>query len=211
VYKTLFSGQHESLLGLSVYPDIRLEQVMEQGQSLNALVSKIINKMDAVFRENIDVTRVIVQGDTSTSFAIALAAFHHKLRIIHVEAGLRTHSKCSPFPEEMNRVLISRLADIHLCPTLRALKNLELEGITTHVYNVGNTVVDIFESVKKTTCTDFPLADRFHDKPYILVTLHRRENRGDRMNSLWAQLNSLSERHMFVYVTHPSLPQARES
>ena len=118
LYKTLFSGQHKDLFkqfkNYLPKPDFTLD-TMEKQQSLNKLSSKIFAQFD-----NIDltgITHVIVQGDTTTAYILANAAFNKKLKIIHLEAGLRTYNKYSPFPEEMNRKLISNIADIHLCPT----------------------------------------------------------------------------------------------
>ena len=196
---TLFSGQHQDLIKdfytLVEKPNIVLEDVMEKGQNLDSLVSKILLKMSFVFGNN-NVDNVIIQGDTSTSFAIALSSFHHKKNIIHVEAGLRTFDKYSPFPEEMNRVIISRLANVHLCPTSIALENLKKENIIDNVYNVGNTIVDMFDFVFRNTTMNERIKKLIPEKnDYILVTLHRRENRGKKMENMWFQLNELSEKY----------------
>ena len=208
---TLFSGQHQDLIkdfyNLVEKPNIILQDVMEKGQNLNSLVAKILNKMTEVFNNNY-IEKVIIQGDTSTSFAIALSSFHHKKEIIHVEAGLRTFDKYSPYPEEMNRVMISRLADIHLCPTTIAVENLKKEGIIEKVFNVGNTVVDMFNFVSRNKhMNEFTKNIISKNKDYILVTLHRRENRGERMLDMWKQLNKINN---IIYITHPSLPQVKE-
>lgn len=210
VFKTLFSGQHATLLDVvAANPDIVLSDIMEHGQSLNALVSKILTQMDRVF-ETETFTSVIVQGDTSTSFAIAFAAFQRKINIIHVEAGLRTGNKYSPFPEEVNRLMISRIADVHFCPTARSVNNLLIENIHESVFNVGNTVVDAYHQIIKTTTPNENLKNIL-ELPFILVTLHRRENRGNKMESIWQQLNQLSSLYSFVYITHPSIPNAKDT
>ena len=153
---------------------------------------------------------VIIQGDTSTSFAIALSSFHHKKNIIHVEAGLRTFDKYSPFPEEINRVMISRLANVHLCPTSIALENLKKENIIDNIYNVGNTIVDMFDFVSRNKTMNERIKNIISEQnDYILVTLHRRENRGKKMENMWFQLNELSEKYNIIYITHPSLPDAK--
>ena len=215
-FLTLFSGQHSDLISqfynLVSLPDIILEGVMERGQTLNKLVSKILVKMDSVFQENKKIEKVIVQGDTSTSYAISLSGFHHNKKIIHVEAGLRTWDKNSPFPEEMNRVMISRLADIHLCPTVKSVENLKKEGILEEVYLVGNTVVDTFEYVSKNTEVPDKIKEIILGKKFVVVTLHRRENRGERIKEMWRELNELSrsEDFKFIYIAHPSLPESKE-
>ena len=100
---------------------------MEHNQTLNKLVSKILVKMNDIF-EKYDISNIIIQGDTSTAYGIALSGFYHK-KIIHIEAGLRTNNKYSPYPEEINRRLISQLADIHICPTKISVENLKNEKI----------------------------------------------------------------------------------
>ena len=179
-YKTLFSGQHKDLFKqFKKYlptPDFIME-TMEKKQSLNKLSSKIFAQID-----NIDltgITHVMVQGDTTTAYILAMAAFNKKLKIVHLEAGLRTHNKYNPFPEEMNRKLISSIADIHLCPTEITVNNLKKEGITKNVYLVGNTIVDAFKLISNDK--------KELEQPTLLVTLHRRENR-KHMKVLWDQL-----------------------
>ena len=202
---TLFSGQHEDLIkdfsSLVRKPDIILENIMEKGQTLNRLISKILLKLDNIFNAY-DIKNVIIQGDTSTAYAIALSAFHHQKKIIHVEAGLRTHDKYSPFPEEMNRSIISKLTDIHLCPTVNAVENLKKEGINDNVFNTGNTIVDMFNIIDQKS--------QSKEEDYFLVTLHRRENRGEKMIKMWSQLNELSKKYNIIYITHPSLPESKD-
>lgn len=207
-FQTLFSGQHVDLFEdfklLIPKPTYILIDVMKKGQSLNQLSSKILDKIDQILLDH-EITNVIIQGDTTTAYSIALASFHHNKRIIHLEAGLRTHNKKSPFPEEMNRRLISQLADIHLAPTTFAVQNLKREGITKGVHCVGNTVVDAFDMIElsSTQLLQLPVKD------YILVTLHRRENRGKKMKIMWRQLSKLSEKYQLVYILHPSLRSAK--
>lgn len=196
-YKTLFSGQHKDLFNqFKKYlptPDFIME-TMEKKQSLNKLSSKIFDQID-----NIDltgITHVMVQGDTTTAYILAMAAFNKKLKTVHLEAGLRTHNKYNPFPEEMNRKLISSIADIHLCPTEIAVNNLKKEGITENVYLVGNTIVDAFKLISN--------GKKELKQPTLLVTLHRRENR-KHMKVLWDQLNIISKTKRIVYLVHPSL------
>lgn len=229
-YITLFSGQHETIIDqfIDLYqkPTIKLQNIMKHNQSLNMLVSKILVAMEGIYSSYKNIDCIIVQGDTSTSYGIALSAFHYQKKIIHVEAGLRTFNKYSPFPEEMNRVMISRLSDIHLCPTSRAVANLLSEGISKNVYNVGNTIVDMYKYILENKPIEeyskvYEIIKNSYKDDYIyfVVTLHRRENRGDKMNNMWKQLNDISYNNLddvrynkfkIVYITHPSLPESKD-
>ncbi len=213
LYKTLFSGQHENLIeDFYKYidkPDFVFNNIMVHGQTLNELSSKILLQSNNLFKEN-KFTNIIVQGDTTTAYSLALSAFHFQIPVIHLEAGLRTNDKYSPFPEEINRRLISQIANIHLCPTKLSIKNLEKEGIINNVHLVGNTVVDIYKYIFENAKPSRKIKDIIDNyKDYIVVTLHRRENRGEKMNIMWNQLNELSNKNKFVYITHPSLPDSK--
>lgn len=214
-FKTLFSGQHENLIeDFYKYidkPDFIFYNIMEHGQTLNQLSSKILLQSNKLFQEKKDVLKyVMVQGDTTTAYSLALSAFHFQIPVIHLEAGLRTNDKYSPFPEEINRRLISQIASIHLCPTTLSVENLQKEQITNGVYLVGNTVVDIYKYIFENTIPSNKIQDIIdNNKEYIVVTLHRRENRGDKMFSMWEQLNTLSSKYNFIYITHPSLPDSK--
>lgn len=202
--KTLFSGQHVDLFqqfkNYLPTPDY-IMNTMEKNQSLNKLSSKIFNQIDSIDLSGIKY--IIVQGDTTTAYIIAMAAFNKKIKVIHLEAGLRSHDKYSPFPEEINRKLISNIADIHLCPTEIAVNNLKKEGIIKNIYQVGNTVVDAFETILKKN------KKKIVNETY-LVTLHRRENR-DKIYLLWNQLNEIAKTTRIIYLVHHSLKkEARE-
>ena len=212
-FKTLFSGQHETLIeDFYKYidePDFTFTNIMEHGQTLNQLSSKILLQSNKLFLEN-TFSNVIVQGDTTTAYTLALSAFHFQIPVIHLEAGLRTNDKYSPFPEEINRRLISQIASIHLCPTKMSIENLQKEQITNGVHLVGNTVVDIYKYIFENTIPSNKIQDIIdNNKEYIVVTLHRRENRGDKIHSMWKQLNILSSKYKFIYITHPSLPDSK--
>lgn len=210
-YKTLFTGQHLDLVkdyyNLIGDPDYTLENVLKPGQSLNQLVSKILSKTDILLTENI---KLIVQGDTSTAFAVALAGFQNNNKVIHLEAGLRTFNIRSPFPEEANRSLISKISDIHFCPTRKAVANLKAEGIKKNVFLVGNTIVDSFkyideygipsEGVKKIVSKN---------TPYIICTLHRRENKKN-LVKLWRDINKIHNRKKIIYINHPSITKSAQ-
>ena len=213
-FKTLFSGQHENLIkDFYKYidePDYVFTNIMEHGQTLNQLSSKILLQSNQLFIDN-TFSHVIVQGDTTTAYSLALSAFHFQIPVIHLEAGLRTNDKYSPFPEEINRRLISQISSIHLCPTKMSIENLQKEQITNGVHLVGNTVVDIYKYIFENTIPSNKIQDIIdNNKEYIVVTLHRRENRGDKIFSMWNQLNTLSSKYKFVYITHPSLPDSKK-
>ncbi len=211
--KVLFSGQHKDLIHNFkhlVYNDIILENIMEHNQTLNKLVSKILVKMNDIF-EKYDISNIIIQGDTSTAYGIALSGFYHKKKIIHIEAGLRTNNKYSPYPEEINRRLISQLADIHICPTKISVENLKKENIINNIYLCGNTIVDMYNIIKNNYNPDLKIEEIINKyNKYIIVTLHRRENRGNKIETMWKQLNNLSNKKdiKYIYISHPSLPDS---
>ncbi len=213
-FKTLFSGQHENLIN-DFYkyidkPDFIFMNIMEHGQTLNQLSSKILLQSNKLFQEN-KFSNIIIQGDTTTSFTLALSAFHFKIPIIHLEAGLRTNDKYSPFPEEINRRLISQIASIHLCPTKISVENLYNENIIENVYLTGNTIVDMYDYIQKNSNPDIYIENLIKEnKKYYVVTLHRRENRGEKITKMWDQLNKLSNKYKFIYISHPSLPKSKE-
>ena len=187
-YKTFFTGQHTDLLKKAEKPDHILS--IEDGPNrLDSIVQSILNK-EEIFD---DITCVMVQGDTSSAFATALAAFHRKIPVAHLEAGLRTYDKYSPYPEEFNRCAISALAEMHLCPTKVSASNLKKEG-RTGVHIVGNTVLDNLNDVKTTTSNT------------VMVTLHRREKL-DEIGDWFKEVNKLAKKHKdldFVLPIHPN-------
>lgn len=217
IFKTLFTGQHVDLLhqfvDLIPTPNYTFN-VMEKNQSLSILTSKILIQMQSIFDENNDITQVIVQGDTTSSYGIALASFYNMIPVIHVEAGLRTFNSMSPYPEEMNRCLISKIAKIHLAPTQNAVDNLEKENIKDYVYNVGNTIVDSYKFIIDNYSISTEISKIVREYPkYLVVTLHRRENRGEKIKNMWRQLNKVSEIFpdvKIIYIKHHSLPEVRK-
>jgi UDP-N-acetylglucosamine 2-epimerase (non-hydrolysing) len=158
-YKMLFTGQHVDLLS-KVEGDIHKINIQDGPNRLDSIVASIINN-ESIF-ENIDT--VIVQGDTTSVFAVALAAFHRRIKIVHLEAGLRTFNKNHPFPEEFNRRAVAAMADIHLSPTDICTNNLEKERVDGKIFTVGNTVLDNLVDIKP----------EYTNK--IVITMHRREN-----------------------------------
>ena len=210
-HKTFFTGQHLDLIKdfsqLSGQPDYHLENTMEHNQSLNSLFSKIVKNSDEIIAQ--DDFKVIVQGDSSTSYAAALAAFYNKKDVIHIEAGLRTHNLQSPFPEEGNRVMISHIANMHFCPTRKSVENLNKEGIQNNVYLVGNTVVDSYNLILKNFKAPSKISEIIKDtQNYYLATLHRRENRNNNFIKIWNDLNTIAKNKKIIYITHPSVPDA---
>tara|TARA_R110000824_G_scaffold261563_2_gene450186 strand:+ start:50 stop:1069 length:1020 start_codon:yes stop_codon:yes gene_type:complete len=159
-YKLLFTGQHVDLLA-GIDESIERLVISDEGENrLDSIVASIMSTVH-VF----DGARaVLVQGDTTSVMAMALAAFHRRIPVIHLEAGLRTYDKNNPYPEEINRQIVSRIADIHLCPTEGSKENLVREGVGGKIYVVGNTVLDNLVEI----------TPQYTNK--VIVTLHRREN-----------------------------------
>lgn len=158
-FKLLFTGQHVDLLS-SVEGDIHKLKIEDGANRLDSIVSSVMNN-DSIFE---DVNAVLVQGDTTSVFAVALAAFHRKIKIIHLEAGLRTYNKNHPYPEEFNRRAVSVMADIHLSPTELCTDNLLKEKVDGKIFTVGNTVLDNLIDIHP----------EYTNK--IVITMHRREN-----------------------------------
>jgi len=211
------TGQHREMLDqvldvFNVVPDTDLD-LMQADQTLAALTARAIAAIDGYLSEyKPDI--LIVQGDTTTSFCAALAAFYRRITIGHVEAGLRTWNKFSPFPEEINRVMTTRIADLHFAPTQWARDNLLREGVAEdRVYMTGNTVIDALQMAAAKVRRDPPvvpglpleLFDGASEIPVVLVTGHRRESFGAGFQRICAALSELSERFSeaaFVYPVH---------
>lgn len=184
------TGQHKEMLQqvidiFGIRADYNLN-IMRQKQTLTSITVSILEAMEPVLaQEKPDI--VLVHGDTSTSFAAALAAFYRQIPVGHVEAGLRTFDKYSPFPEEMNRSLTGRIAELHFAPTENNRRNLKNENIITNVYVTGNTVIDAFQTTVK---KDYQYKDsdlrriNFAEKRCILMTAHRRENLGQPLKNI---------------------------
>ena len=142
------------------------------------------------------------------AFAVALAGFQNSNKVIHLEAGLRTFNLKSPFPEEANRSLISKISDIHFCPTRKAVANLKAEGIKQNVFYVGNTIVDSYKYIDKYGVPSEEVKN-IVDKnvQYFICTLHRRENR-KHLLKLWKDINAISEHKKIIYINHPSVNES---
>ena len=202
------TSQHEQLLHnvLNVFkitPDYDLE-IMTNNQTLTDITSRIINGLQPVLSE-LKPDLVIVQGDTTTTFSAALAAFYNRVPIAHIEAGLRTNQS-TPYPEEMNRKLVSELATFHFAPTQSAKDALVNEGITENVHLVGNTVIDALQSGLKMIDEAPNLVSHLNINPAkdnILVTCHRRENHGQPLVNICEAMNQITAKHPSVAITFP--------
>lgn len=208
------TGQHRHMLDqvldfFDIVPDIDLN-IMTPGQTLNGLASELFNRLDEVYSEETP-DWVLVHGDTTTSSIAAWAAFHRGIRVAHIEAGLRTYDKKAPFPEELNRQITSRIADLHFAPTSNAAANLLTEGIDPKsIVVTGNTVIDALNHSLKLLQNGYSNAEievlnTLFDakKKLILVTGHRRENFGQGMIEICAALKELaSENIQIIYPVH---------
>ncbi|MFB2567023.1 non-hydrolyzing UDP-N-acetylglucosamine 2-epimerase [Rhizobium sp. IMFF44] len=198
------TGQHRDMIAqaLAVFdisPDITLDS-MRPGQSLNMLASRLLVGIDDVLdRERPD--WVLAQGDTTSALCASLAAFQRQIKVGHVEAGLRTGDLRSPFPEEGNRSLIARIANIHFAPTRTAADALLREGVAkSKIFVTGNTIVDSIELIRAEWRSASPQIseDILHltaAKPFVLVTCHRRENFGKVLEGICIMLKSLATRY----------------
>ncbi|WP_310557748.1 non-hydrolyzing UDP-N-acetylglucosamine 2-epimerase [Flavobacterium sp.] len=214
--KVCVTAQHREMLDqvldfFEIVPDYDLD-LMQANQTLNGLSARILAKIDTVL--NIEKPNlVLVHGDTTTSSMVALAAFHLGIMVGHVEAGLRTYDKQAPFPEEINRQITTRIADIHFTPTVQSTQNLLREGIASKtIIETGNTVIDaLFWACKKIAEPHFSHLEIENlksfipkDKKIVLVTGHRRENFGAGFQHLCKALLSISDREdvSIVYPVH---------
>ena len=203
------TAQHREMLDsvlavFDVKPDWDLD-IMTPRQTLSTITSKCLVGMD----EAIDALKpdmILVHGDTSTTFAGALSAFYHQVPVGHVEAGLRTYDKYSPYPEEMNRKLVTAIADLYFCPTENNRENLRREGITENVFVTGNTVID---ALRTTVRENFVFATEalnrlpYESKKVVLVTCHRRENYGQPMEDIMSALAHIARTHEDVVLVYP--------
>lgn len=205
------TGQHREMLyqvmeAFGVKEDYNLD-IMQDRQTLTTITTSILEKIEPILKtEKPDI--VLVHGDTTTSYAAALAAFYQKIPVGHVEAGLRTGDIYSPFPEEMNRLLTDRISTVYFAPTNQNKENLLREGIRNGIYVTGNTVIDAFDSTVKEKYI-------FHEerlnsidylgKRIILVTAHRRENIGQPLHNICNAIKQIAQKYqdvIFIYPVH---------
>ncbi len=209
------TGQHREMLDqvlslFEIHPDIDLN-LMQPNQKLAQLTSEILINMDPIY-DDFSPDWVLVQGDTTTAMTVALGAFYRQFKVGHVEAGLRTFDKWQPFPEEINRRMISTIADLHFAPTEWSRSNLLHEGVPDeHIRVTGNTVVDALQTI-----IERPAPDEINqlmtdigisaNRQLVLVTAHRRETFGQPLVHICEALLDLTERYgdrvQFVYPVH---------
>ena len=208
--KVCVTAQHREMLDqvleyFEIKPDFDLN-IMKSKQSLTGITNRVLEGLEEVFiKEKPDM--ILVHGDTTTTFAGALAAFYQQIKVGHVEAGLRTFDKYFPFPEEMNRKLTGSLADLHFAPTKGSKNNLLREGISENdIYITGNTVIDaMLHTVKE----DYKFENEelnkidYVNKKVIMITAHRRENWGEPMRDIFAAVRELVTKNENVNVIFP--------
>ena len=203
------TGQHRQMLDtvMEIF-DLKADydlDIMEKQQTLSTITTKTLLGMEQVLEEA-KPDLVLVHGDTSTTFAGALAAFYHKIPVGHVEAGLRTYDPYSPYPEEMNRVLVSDIAALHFAPTKANAENLRKEAVRGDIFITGNTVIDAMKTTVKEdfhfACEELNRLD-FHRSRIITMTCHRRENYGDSMEQIMQAVRQIVEHHPDVEVVYP--------
>jgi UDP-N-acetylglucosamine 2-epimerase (non-hydrolysing) len=206
------TAQHRQMLDqvmdlFGIVPDVDLD-LMTPGQSLAVLTARVFSHLDPVLKD-LKPDWILVQGDTTTVMAAALLGYYHRIRVGHVEAGLRTGDKFQPFPEEINRRVAGVVADLHFAPTENSRQNLLLENIPDeHIRVTGNTAIDALHWVV-TQPFDFSSLDLDYDPSttrLVLVTAHRRENFGRPLNDICLALKSLADHYQsevhFVYPVH---------
>ena len=213
--KVCVTGQHRQMLDqvlelFQLEPDFDLN-LMKPGQTLSDVTSGVLKGLEGVFAEWLpDI--VLVHGDTATTFAASLAAYYHKVKIGHVEAGLRTGDIYSPWPEEANRKLTGSLANYHFAPTQSSYNNLVKENIDpANIVITGNTVIDALLKVKEKVETDQKIIEQFEQqfsfldksKKLILVTGHRRENFGQGFLNICTALANIAKRYADVQIVYP--------
>ncbi|MCP3033416.1 UDP-N-acetylglucosamine 2-epimerase (non-hydrolyzing) [Halobacillus sp. A1] len=200
------TAQHRQMLDqvlniFSIEPDFDLN-IMKDRQTLSQVTTRALEGLDGVMKET-KPDIVLVHGDTTTTFAASLAAYYNQIPVGHVEAGLRTWDKYSPYPEEMNRQLTGAMADLHFAPTNQSRDNLLAENKSADsIFVTGNTAID---ALKTTVAKDYTseVLDKIGDKRLILMTAHRRENLGRNMKQMFRAIKRLVETHDDVEVVYP--------
>ncbi len=206
--RIIATAQHREMLDqvfdlFGIISDIDLD-IMQPNQSLNTLAGRMLLALEQVILHE-KPQAILAQGDTTTVFTAALSAFHHRIPFGHVEAGLRTHDKYTPFPEEMNRLLTSNIAEWHFAPTTIAKQNLLAEGIAEkNIFSTGNTIVDMVRIV-----TSNPIQSTINvsqTKKTILVTAHRRENFGAPLREIFKAIRVLADTRDDIEIIYPVHP-----
>ncbi|CAJ1000918.1 MAG: UDP-N-acetylglucosamine 2-epimerase (non-hydrolyzing) [Brevibacillus sp.] len=200
------TAQHRQMLDqvldiFDIRPDIDLN-IMKDRQTLVQITTRALDELDGVMKE-VKPDIVLVHGDTTTTFVASLAAFYNQVAIGHVEAGLRTWDKYSPFPEEMNRQLTGVMADLHFAPTEGAAENLRRENKPEEaIYITGNTAIDALKTTVRSDYTH-PVLERVAGRKMVLMTAHRRENLGEPMRRIFRAVRRLVDEHDDIAVVYP--------
>ena len=204
---TVVTAQHRQMLDqvletFRIQPDYDLD-IMGKNQSLLDITARILEKFDPVVKE-VQPDIILVHGDTTTTFAASLVAFYNQVRIGHVEAGLRTFDKYSPFPEEMNRQMTDNLADLYFAPTSESKANLLMEHHPeSSIFITGNTAIDALRLTVQEDYHHQVLDQLDPQKKLVLVTMHRRENQGQPMRAVFAALREMVDAHPELEVVYP--------
>ncbi|GAB6558280.1 MULTISPECIES: non-hydrolyzing UDP-N-acetylglucosamine 2-epimerase [Bacillus] len=200
------TAQHRQMLDqvLSIFgitPDFDLN-IMKDRQTLIDITTRGLEGLDKVMKEaKPDI--VLVHGDTTTTFIASLAAFYNQIPVGHVEAGLRTWDKYSPYPEEMNRQLTGVMADLHFSPTSKSATNLQKENKDeSRIFITGNTAIDALKTTVKETYSH-PVLEKLGNDRLVLMTAHRRENLGEPMRNMFRAIKRLVDKHEDVQVVYP--------
>jgi len=203
------TGQHRQMLDqvldiFGIKPDYDLN-LMKERQTLTTITTSVLISLEELLQQ-VKPDLVLVHGDTTTSSSAALAAFYQQIPVGHVEAGLRTYDIYSPFPEEMNRKIISQIAELYFAPTENNRENLKKENICKNVFVTGNTVIDAFQytvkenyKFKNETLNEID----FSKSRFILMTAHRRENLGEPLENICRAVKRIVEEHKDVEVVYP--------
>ncbi|TWT03744.1 non-hydrolyzing UDP-N-acetylglucosamine 2-epimerase [Planomicrobium sp. CPCC 101079] len=200
------TAQHRQMLdqvlnAFQIQPDYDLN-IMKDRQTLSDVTVRGLHGLDEVMKQA-EPDIVLVHGDTTTTFVASLAAFYNQIAVGHVEAGLRTHNKYSPYPEEMNRQLTGVIADIHFAPTEKSAQNLLTENKREEsIYVTGNTAIDALKTTIRKTY-HHPVLEKVGSDRMILLTAHRRENWGEPMRNMFRAIKRLTEEHDDVQVVYP--------
>ena len=200
------TAQHREMLDqvleiFNINPDYDLN-LMKSNQTLTSITANVLEELNTVINE-VKPDIVLVHGDTTTTLSASLAAFYNQCKVGHVEAGLRTYNKYSPYPEEINRQVTGVIADLHFAPTNESKKNLIKEGkCESDIYVTGNTAIDTLKTTVKSNYTN-EIIDKIGNDRIILLTAHRRENLGDTMKNMFLAIKKIVEEFNDVQVVYP--------
>ena len=200
------TAQHRQMLdqvlnAFQIVPDYDLD-IMKQGQTLSDITTRVLQGLETVIKE-VQPDIVLVHGDTTTTFAGALAAFYNQVAIGHVEAGLRTYNKYSPFPEEANRQFVGVISDMNFAPTEQSKENLLREGKKPETIIVtGNTAIDALQTTVRDDY-EHEIIDWVGDSRMIMLTAHRRENLGEPMRNMFRAIKRIIEKYEDIKVVYP--------